>query len=377
MPATDIRWILDDATLAAQCAHWRACSFVTLDTEFMRVDTFHAIAALVQVGDGTTVWLVDPLNIHNWQPFAELLDDPAVVKVLHSCSEDLEVFARLTGTRPLPVFDTQLAAGFLGIGFSMGYSRLVKAVLDIEVPKDETRSDWLRRPLTPMQVQYAADDVHYLAKVYRVLDEQLSDERRAWLFDDMVELVASQQIESDPEDAWLDVKAAWRLNSQQQAVLRAVCAWREREARRRNLPRNRILKERSLWPLARYMPADLQALKGIEDMQPNTLRKQGDELLQLIATARALPQDQLPPPQPEPLPLEAGALSKKLRAVGEREAQRLGMVPELMLRKRVLEALLRSGWPNGPWQLPDCLRGWRRELLGQALLDCLNAQASQ
>ncbi len=372
MPASDIRWILDDAALAAQCDAWRQCSYLALDTEFMRVDTFYATAALLQVSEGTAVWLIDPLQIGDWRPFAALLDDPGLVKVLHSCSEDLEVFARLTGTRPQPVFDTQLAAGYLGIGFSMGYSRLVKEVLQVELPKDETRSDWLMRPLTPMQVQYAADDVHYLCMIYRILDERMSDERRQWLFDDMAELVASQQVELDPEDAWLEVKAAWRLRPQQLSVLRAVCAWRECEARRRNLPRNRILKERSLWPLARNMPADVAGLAAIEDMQPRILRHDAGRLLAMIEEAKSLPPEQWPAQQAEPLPLEAGAVLKKLRAVGEREAARLGIVPELMLRKKVLEALLRSGWPDGPWQLPDSLRGWRRELMGQALLDTLN-----
>lgn len=374
MPASDIRWILDDASLVAQCAEWQHCRYLALDTEFMRVDTFHATAALVQVSDGTAVWLIDPLKVSDWQPFAALLDDPQLVKVLHSCSEDLEVFARLTGTRPLPVFDTQLAAGYLGIGFSMGYSRLVKEVLDIELPKDETRSDWLQRPLTAMQVQYAADDVHYLCRVYEILDARLSDERRAWLFEDMTDLVASQQQELAPEEAWKEVKAAWRLRPQQLAVLRAICAWRESEARRRNLPRNRLLKERSLWPIARFMPTDMTALAGIEDMHPRTLRTEGGRLLAMIEEARNLPEDQWPQPLPEALPIEAGAVIKRLRAVGEIEAQRLGIVPELMLRKKVLEALLRTGWPAGPWQLPDSLRGWRRELLGQALLDTLNRE---
>ncbi len=371
MPAIDIRWILDDATLAACCGAWRGRPFVALDTEFMRVDTFYPIAALLQVSDGEAVWMIDPLQIGDWAPLAALLDDPAVVKVLHSCSEDLEVFRRLTGSLPQPLFDTQIAAGYLNIGFSMGYSRLVKELLGIELPKDETRSDWLQRPLSEMQVRYAAEDVEHLCEVYRELEARLSADKRAWLLEDGAELVAAQREVHDPQDAWREVKLAWRLNGQQLAVLRALCTWREEQARQRDQPRNRILRERSLWPLARTQPRDSVSLARIEDMHPRTVRQDGETLLRLIAEAAALPAEQWPQPLPEPLPLEASALLKTLRAVGQREGERLQIVPELMLRKKVLEALLKTGYPNGPYTLPDSLRGWRRALMGQALLDTL------
>ena len=371
MPAIDILWILDDATLADRCREWRTRPFVTLDTEFMRVDTFYPIAALVQVGDGEAAWLIDPLRITDWTSFAALLEDPAVVKVLHSCSEDLEVFQRLTGSQPQPLFDTQIAAGYLNIGFSMGYSRLVKELLGIELPKDETRSDWLQRPLSDMQVRYAAEDVQHLCEVYRMLDARLSAEKRAWLLEDGAELVAGQRAVDDPQQAWREVKLAWRLNPQQLAVLRALCAWREEQARKRDQPRSRILRERSLWPLARTQPRDQGSLARIEEMHPRTVRQDGETLLGLIADAAALPAEQWPEQLPEPLPLEVSALLKRLRAVGQREAERLQIVPELMLRKKVLEALLKTGYPAGPYTLPDSLRGWRRALMGQALLDCL------
>lgn len=372
--ANDIHWILDDASLAEHCAAWQALPFVALDTEFMRVDTFYPIAGLLQVSGGDGAYLIDPLRISDWRPFAALLEAPAVVKVLHSCSEDLEVFLRLTGSLPAPLFDTQLAAGYLNLGFSMGYSRLVQALLDIELPKGETRSDWLQRPLSELQVRYAAEDVSHLVEVYRALMARLAPQKVEWILEDGAELVANLGREVAPEDAWRDAKLAWKLSRQQQAVLRALCAWRERQARARNQPRNRILREHSLWPLARTQPDNLVALARIEDMHPKTVRQDGETLLQLIREAAALPPEQWPEAVPEPLPIEASALLKKLRAVGQREGERLDIVPELMLRKKTLEALLKSGYPNGPYQLPDSLRGWRRELMGQALLDCLAAE---
>ncbi|CAM3782539.1 ribonuclease D [Ectopseudomonas alcaliphila] len=372
--ANDIHWILDDASLAEHCAAWQALPFVALDTEFMRVDTFYPIAGLLQVSAGDGAYLIDPLRISDWRPFAALLEAPTVVKVLHSCSEDLEVFLRLTGCLPAPLFDTQLAAGYLNLGFSMGYSRLVQALLDIELPKGETRSDWLQRPLSELQVRYAAEDVSHLVEVYRALMARLAPQKVEWILADGAELVANLGREVAPEDAWRDAKLAWKLSRQQQAVLRALCAWRERQARARNQPRNRILREHSLWPLARTQPDNLVALARIEDMHPKTVRQDGETLLQLMREAAALPPEQWPEALPEPLPIEASALLKKLRAVGQREGERLDIVPELMLRKKTLEALLKSGYPNGPYQLPDSLRGWRRELMGQALLDCLAAE---
>jgi ribonuclease D len=372
--ANDIHWILDDASLAEHCAAWQAQPFVALDTEFMRVDTFYPIAGLLQVSAGDGAYLIDPLRISDWRPFAALLEAPTVVKVLHSCSEDLEVFLRLTGSLPTPLFDTQLAAGYLNLGFSMGYSRLVQALLDIELPKGETRSDWLQRPLSELQVRYAAEDVLHLVEVYRALMARLAPQKVEWILEDGAELVANLGREIAPEDAWREAKLAWKLSRQQQAVLRALCAWREREARARNQPRNRVLREHSLWPLARTQPDNLVTLARIEDMHPKTVRQDGETLLQLIREAAALPPEQWPEALPEPLPIEASALLKKLRAVGQREGERLDIVPELMLRKKTLEALLKSGYPNGPYQLPDSLRGWRRELMGQALLDCLAAE---
>nr|WP_319527505.1 ribonuclease D [Pseudomonas laurentiana] len=375
--AIDIHWICDDRSLAEHCLQWQQLPFVALDTEFMRVDTFYPKAGLIQVGDGARAFLIDPLQIGDWQPLARLLENPQVTKVLHACSEDLEVLLRLTGSLPAPLFDTQLAAGYLNLGFSMGYSRLVQEVLGIDLPKGETRSDWLQRPLSETQVSYAAEDAVHLAELYERLRPRLSDDKYAWVLDDGAELVAQMRRETDPYELYREAKLAWKLSRQQLAVMRELCAWREREARARDLPRNRILREASLWPLARTQPDNLSALAKIEDMHPRTIRQDGEFLLGLIKQAASTAPADWPPVLPEPLPIEASGVLKQLRAIGQAEAERLGIAPELMLRKKTLEALLKSGFPNGPYQLPDSLRGWRRERMGQALLDCLAGAGEQ
>ena len=375
--AIEIHWINDDQSLAEHCRSWRELPFVALDTEFMRVDTFYPIAGLLQVGDGERAYLIDPLLIGEWQPLGELLEDRNVVKVVHACSEDLEVLLRLTGKLPQPLFDTQLAAGYLNIGFSMGYSRLVNDVLGLELPKGETRSDWLQRPLSETQISYAAEDAVHLAELFTALRPRLSDEKYAWVLEDGAELVAQMRREVEPETLYREVKLGWKLSRQQLAVLRELCAWRERTARARDLPRNRVVREHSLWPMAKTQPNTLSALAKIDDMHPRTLRQDGEFLLNLIKQAGSVPADQYPPALPEPLPIEASAILKRLRSVGQAEAERLGIAPELMLRKKTLEALLKSGFPNGPYQLPESLRGWRRERMGQALLDDLAGAGEQ
>ncbi len=363
----------NDAELARCCAHWQTLPFVAVDTEFVRTETFYPIAGLIQVGDGERAFLIDPLEIRDWTPLVTLLQDPAVVKVLHACSEDLEVFSRLCGALPAPLFDTQLAAAFLGMDFSMGYSRLVSELLRIDLPKDETRSDWLQRPLSSAQIEYAARDAQHLAELYQIMAPRLDAAGLTdWLLADTAEQVAASTQVIEPELAYQQVKQAWRLEPADLAIVQVLAAWREREARERDVARNRLLRERTLCPLAQRRPDTTQALSRIEDMHPRTVRQEGETLLQLIRDGQNVPPAAYPARLPEPLPAAANRLLKRLRKVGQLEAERRGIAPEIMLRKKVLEAMVRTGYPNGPYRLPDELTGWRRELLGEALLSAAN-----
>lgn len=366
-----INWISSDAELAEHCKYWNTLTFIALDTEFIRVDTFYPIAGLLQVSDGESTYLLDPLLINNWQPLADVFNNQQVVKVLHACSEDLEVFSLLVGALPNPLFDTQIAAGYLNIGFSMGYSRLVQQLLEVELPKGETRSDWLQRPLSDLQVLYAAQDTAYLVDVYQALAQQLSEQKYAWVLEDGAFMVAASAQETQPYDLWRTIKLAWKLAPQQLAVLRELSAWRELQARERDVPRNRIIRESTLWALAHEQPADMTHLAKLEDMHPRILRQEGATLLSIVKQAKRLPEEHWPDPLPEPLPIDAAKLLKRLRKVGLELGLKLDIAPELMLRKKVLEELLRTGYPDGPYSLPASLQGWRRELMGEALLESL------
>lgn len=366
-----MNWISSDAELAQHCKYWNTLAFIALDTEFIRVDTFYPIAGLLQISDGQCTYLIDPLLINDWVPLADVFNNQQVVKVLHACGEDLEVFSLLTGALPVPLFDTQIAAGYLNIGFSMGYSRLVQHLLNVELPKGETRSDWLQRPLSDLQVLYAAQDTAYLVDVYQALAQQLSEQKYAWVLEDGAALVAGSMQELEPYEAWRTIKLAWKLAPQQLSVLRELSAWRELQARKRDVPRNRIVRESTLWALAHDQPEDMTGLATLEDMHPRILRQEGATLLALIKQAKGLPEAGWPEVLPEPLPIDATKILKRLRKVGLDFGLKLDIAPELMLRKKVLEGLLRTGYPSGPYSLPESLQGWRRELIGDALLQCL------
>lgn len=372
-----INWINSDAELAQHCEIWNTLAFIALDTEFIRVSTFYPIAGLLQVSDGESTYLLDPLLINDWQPLAAVFNNPQVIKVLHACNEDLEVFSLLTGALPAPLFDTQLAAGYLNIGFSMGYSRLVQQLLGIELPKGETRSDWLQRPLSDLQVLYAAQDTAYLVEVYQTLAQQLSEQKMTWVLEDGAALIAAYSEEPEPYEMWRRIKLAWRLAPQQLAVLRELSAWRELQARERDVPRNRIVRESTLWALANEQPTALEHLAKLEDMHPRIIRKEGATLLKIIKQAKALPEEQWPTALPEPLPIAGAKLLRQLRKVGREFAGQLDIAPELMLRKKTLEELVRTGYPEGPYSLPDSLQGWRRELMGAALLKSLEIEDAQ
>ena len=364
----EMSWISSDAELAERCHYWNTLDFIALDTEFIRVTTFYPIAGLVQISDGEGTYLLDPLLINDWQPLADVFNNQQVVKVLHACNEDLEVFSLLVGALPAPLFDTQIAAGYLNIGFSMGYSRLVQQLLDIELPKGETRSDWLQRPLSDLQVLYAAQDTAYLVEVYGALAQQRAEQKYAWGLEDGAALVAAALQTADPYELWRSVKLAWKLAPQQLSVLRELSAWRELQARERDVPRNRIVRESTLWSLAQQQPINMTQLAEAEDMHPRILRKEGATILDLIKRAKQLTEEDWPEALPEPLPIEASKVLRRLRKVGLQFGQQLDIAPELMLRKKILEELLRTGYPDGPYGLPDSLQGWRRELMGDALL---------
>lgn len=366
---TEPIWIAQDSELAELCARWRQQAALAIDTEFMRSETFYPIAGLLQIGDGKGCYLIDPLAINDFEPLRDLLLDEAVTKVLHSCSEDLEVFQRWLNVVPAPLFDTQIAAAFAGYGFSLGYAGLIKAVLNIEIPKEETRSDWLQRPLSVAQLKYAALDVAHMLIVYgKLLQNLKANERLQWVKDDCADLVINARKPDDYSTAYHKVGFAWKLRPLELEILRDLCIWRETEARLRNVPRNRLIKEPALWEMARKQPQDLASLQRIEDLPSRTLRDYGDTLLEIIRTSTASDSNQWPERLHPPLAQSEGPLLKRLKKFVRETAEQLELPAEVLIRKKEYEALIRSGLNGGDYTLPQRLCGWRFAIIGEHLL---------
>lgn len=370
--SADPIWITQNSELEHYCQQWSELDAVALDTEFIRTDTFYPLPGLIQLGTGSEVFLIDPLTIDQWQPFARLLEDDQVVKVLHACSEDLEVLKRLTGTEPVSLFDTQLAAAFANLGYSLGYQPLLKLLLGVDLPKDETRSNWLQRPLTASQVRYASLDVVHLLEVYQNLKEKLEDKfKLQWLREDCAAMTENV-LKNDAENAWKEVKRGWQLRPQQLAVLKALCIYREQESRRLDVPRNRVIAKGSLWPLARYQPKNKRSLAAIQDMKPNVLKKHGDRILAIIEAAANQSPDQHPKPLPAPIPKNAKEQGKRIKQLIGKQAENLGLPVELLLSGKITTPILRTWLDNGHFSLPATMKGWRREIIGAPLIEQLN-----
>ena len=360
-------WIDSSETLKELCDRLRAQGAVALDTEFMRSRTFYPLPALVQLGDGKRCYLIDNLAIEDLSPLRALLLDTSVVKIMHSCSEDLETLDRLLGAVPEPIFDTQIAAAITGMGAGLGYAATVSQLLQIDLPKSETRSDWLQRPLSESQKNYAALDVAWLPLVYALLLKKLREQDRlTWLQEDCRAIVEAANTPEAPELYYRKVKGAWRLRPNQLAVLQDLCAWREREARARNMPRNHLLKENVCMSLAQAMPKYLATLSQ-PGLEGKTLRKYGDTLLEIIA--RASEREDLPQRLPQPLNREQGEVLKLLRQKVNALAEAAGLPPEILVRKKELEQLVQAEQP----ELEGRLTGWRRAIVGEPLVDELQS----
>ncbi len=368
LPAPEL--VSSNAGLARCCATCCDAARIAFDTEFIRTDTFRPRIGLIQISDGVTVWLVDPLAVTDFTPLLDLLRNPSVVKVFHSCSEDLEVLRDAFAVLPTPLWDTQVAAAFAGLGFSRGYGKLVEAVLGVTLDKHETRSDWLQRPLSDAQCRYAAEDVWYLVKIHDQLLADLDPQRLEWIAEDMEELLAAAAQDDDLDRYYLRIKGAWRLDPADQYLLRRLARWREELARERNRPRGHIVPDAVLVEVVRLKPTSRGQLAAIEGFHGRSVRQFGELLLERLD--QLLADGSEPPPGFEtiaqPLDREARKLLSGLRQVIDSRAQALGLAPELLARKRDLEWLVRSTLAARPILPPALASGWRYRIIGEELL---------
>ena len=360
LEAADSALFLDTpAEIARACKAWRRSRVLALDTEFVRERTYYADLGLVQISDGSTVWLVDPLVKGSLDHIKALLEDRSVTKLVHSPSEDLEVLWKTVGALPEPMVDTQTACAFLGQPLQLAYHAAANWLLGVEVAKDQTRSNWLKRPLRPVQLRYAALDVCLLPEMWRMLGKQLSDTGRlAWLEEDCAMQLERARGTVPDDQAWLRIRGVNRLDGVGLAIIQQLAAWREREARQRNLPRGFVLPDAVLLRISQDRIAGESQLDGLEGLHPRARQKHGGQVTQLVRQALSSG-DTLT--EIKPLgPAERKKLNL-LRDAVQKRATALGIDPALLASRRELEGLLRmSDWP-------DKFAGWRKQVIGEEL----------
>ncbi|MDB5970892.1 MAG: rnd [Hydrocarboniphaga sp.] len=352
-----------EAGLHAMVDGFAGRDWLTVDTEFVREETYWPQLCLIQVGDGRSEAAVDATRIEDLSPLLDLLQSPSCVSVFHAASQDLEIFVRLRGVAPTPVFDTQIAASLLGIGDQLGYAALIEQKLGIKVDKSLSRTNWARRPLSAAELTYAEDDVRHLAVIYPALrDELVARGRLSWLEEDCARLSRPERYRVQPDAAWERLKGLARLPAPAQHVAAALAAWRERLAETRDRPRKWILADDALFRIAERRPVDTGQLAALQVLPPKTLERHAAELLRVVAAAR---DTGAPALALEQLPSEAQkTLTQKLMTKVREIAVELGIPSSLLAPRADIEAVALRG---AEAEVP-LLSGWRREVAGEALL---------
>jgi len=360
--------------LAEVAALLASAPAIAVDTEFVRRTTFYPRPGLLQLSAGDGEYLIDLVALPEPEALRELFLAPRPLKVMHSCGEDLEVLKRLFGAVPGSLFDTQVAAAMLGHPLQTSLQKLLKRILDIDVPKDETQSDWTARPLSDAQLSYAALDVRHLLAVWQRLSaELLARGRMHWLEEDCARLLRDATRETLPDEYYRGIGNAWRLRRSALPVLAALVHWRELSARTLDKPRAHVVPDSVLLAVAQRRPQTVEQLRGIPDFHPVSLRRHGEELLRIV---RETPAEADFPALPPPLPREARHVLAALREVAGTVATEQGVETEVLVRRRYLEAVVESV-RNGAPVLPPVLDGWRRELIGVRLLDVAERRAPE
>jgi ribonuclease D len=359
-------WVDTDSALEALAQALVPQSSIGLDTEFLRERTFFPKLCLLQLSAGGSVWCVDTLRCRSLEPLVAALTAPGVRKVIHSARQDLEAFF-LTVKRVIsPVFDTQIAAGCIGLKPQIGYADLVKTLLDVTLVKGQTRTDWSKRPLTRAQIDYATDDVLYLNEIAGLLAERLRAlGRESWALEDCRALEEPRLYEPDPADAWKRLRNLRQLPAAMRARAKALAVWREKIARERDLPRGWIVTDEALFKSAESAPASRAELAAALAPQRPLGDALADSLLETLQAARgdeALESEPSRDGRPTP---EQKALIDRLAAVVDARAAELGVLAEILAPRGELKALA-LGERDAP-----CLKGWRRGEIGERLLAAL------
>ena len=356
--------------LAELCRRLADEPTITVDTEFMRDRSYWSKLCLVQIAAGGEVWAIDPLAAGmDLGPLHALMAQPSVLKVFHAARQDLEIFFHATGQVPGPLFDTQVAAMVCGLGEQIGFEMLVQRLTGRKLDKSSQFTDWARRPLSARQIGYALDDVRHLTEAHKLLELRLKASGRAhWLNEEMAILANPTTYELTPEQAWRRLKPRGR-NRRYLGVLKAVAAWREVEAQRRDLPRGHILRDEAVLELAAEQPTAADGLRGLRAVPKSFAdNHMGQGLLAAIERGLGMPEGELPTIEDEPQS-NAGPAIELLKVLLKQQCQEHGVAAKLVANSEDLARIASDSKAEVP-----ALNGWRREVFGEAALALLSGR---
>lgn len=363
------------AALQDACRKLAQSEFVTVDTEFLRETTFWPILCLIQMASPDLEVIVDPMAKDiDLTPFFELMADTSVVKVFHAARQDLEIVYHLGKLIPHPIFDTQVAAMVCGFGDSISYDQLVQRTKNVQIDKSSRFTDWSRRPLSDKQLDYALADVTHLRDIYLSLKAKLESEgRTTWVAEEMAVLESTETYDMHPDDAWLRLKSRLR-KPQELAVLKYVTAWREREARSRNVPRSRVLKDDAIFEIAQQQPRDSEALGRLRTIPKGWERSSsGTAILDAVNTALALPKTDMPQaPKHSHTPEGAQSAVELLKVLLRLISEKHGVAAKVIANSDDLDKIATEGEKA---EVP-ALSGWRRELFGEPALKLISGEVA-
>jgi len=368
-----IKMITTDQALAQACEVFASSPFVCIDTEFHRETTYYSKLALVQMADADTTVVVDVLAIQDLQPLKQLLKNTAVTKVFHAAYQDIEIFQHDLDCVPEPVFDTQVAAPLIGMNDQIGYAGLIKELLNIDLDKSQSRTDWLQRPLSEQQIEYAAHDVLYLAKAYVLLTQKLTELNRIdWLEEEFRELSNPATYVTTDADMWKKIKGVNKLHGQQLAILQAITSWRETIAKQRNKPRRRIIADDVLTDIARQRCDSAEQIMSLRSLRTSRFsRADAEQLAQAVQQSQSLPREDWPRlPSFQRTTVEQDAVVDILSALIKYYAHVHGISPLVIASRKHLEALV-----TGNSDIP-LMHGWRKHHAGDQCADFLAGRFS-
>ncbi|OTA20034.1 ribonuclease D [Xenorhabdus beddingii] len=367
------QWITTDAQLQSICERAKKHARIALDTEFVRTRTYYPQLGLIQLFDGEQLSLIDPLDISQWQPFKALLADPDVLKFIHAGSEDLEVFGNSFQCLPEPMIDTQVLAAFVGHPISCGFATLVAEYLNVELDKSESRTDWLARPLSEKQCEYAAADVYYLLPLADILMAKTELVGYLEAAKDESHLIAQRRKEVlMPECAYKEIGNAWQLRPRQLACLKKLAAWRLNQARERDLAVNFVVREENLWQVARYMPTSLGELDAL-GLSGQEIRCHGRRLLAMVAESKNIPEEECPAQIMNLIDYPGYRKAfKEIKSLITQVSESHDFSTELLASRRQINQLLGWHWKlKSPEYQPELLRGWRGKWLAEPIAEIL------